>query len=54
LRTDAHVLTTSRGDLLTIGVVLAIYFSSSGIESVRIGLTVPTMALNAKLVEVAT
>ncbi len=32
------VLTTSRGDLLTIGVVLAIYFSSSGIESVRIGL----------------
>lgn len=32
------VLTTARGDLLTIGVVLAIYFSSSGIESVRIGL----------------
>ena len=32
------VLTTARGDLLTIGAVLAIYFSSSGIESVRIGL----------------
>jgi membrane protein len=33
-----HVLTTARGDLLTIGVVLAIYFSSSGVESLRIGL----------------
>jgi membrane protein len=33
-----NVLTTARGDLLTIGVLLAIYFSSSGIESVRIGL----------------
>jgi membrane protein len=32
------VLTTARGDVLTIGVVLAIYFSSSGIESLRIGL----------------
>ena len=32
------VLTTARGDLLTIGVIFAIYFSSSGIESVRIGL----------------
>jgi membrane protein len=32
------VLTTARGDLLTIGVVLAIYFASSGIESLRIGL----------------
>jgi membrane protein len=39
IATQMHtVLTTSRGDLLTIGVVLAIYFSSSGIESVRIGL----------------
>jgi membrane protein len=39
LATQMHnVLTTARGDLLTIGVVLAIYFSSSGIESVRIGL----------------
>jgi membrane protein len=36
---EAHkVLTTARGDLLTIGVVLAVYFASSGIESVRIGL----------------
>ena len=33
-----RVLTTARGDLLTIGVVLAIYFSSSGVESLRIGL----------------
>jgi len=32
------VLTTARGDVLTIGVALAIYFSSSGIESLRIGL----------------
>lgn len=32
------VLTTTRGDLLTIGVALAIYFASSGIESLRIGL----------------
>jgi membrane protein len=32
------VLTTTRGDVLTIGVVLALYFASSGIESLRIGL----------------
>jgi len=32
------VLTTTRGDLLTISVALAIYFASSGIESLRIGL----------------
>jgi membrane protein len=32
------VLTTTRGDLLTISVALAIFFSSSGIESLRIGL----------------
>lgn len=36
---DIHsVLTTARGGVLTVGVVLAIYFSSSGIESLRIGL----------------
>jgi membrane protein len=36
---DVHnVLTTARGDVLTIGVVLAIYFASSGVESLRIGL----------------
>ncbi len=34
----ASVLTTAHGGLLTIGVVLALYFSSSGIESLRIGL----------------
>ena len=33
-----NVLTTARGDLLTIGALLAVYFSSSGIESLRIGL----------------
>ena len=33
-----NVLTITRGDVLTIGVALAIYFASSGIESVRIGL----------------
>lgn len=32
------VLTTGRSDLLTIGFVLAIFFSSSGVESLRIGL----------------
>jgi membrane protein len=32
------VLTTARGDILTIGAVFAVYFSSSGIESLRIGL----------------
>src|SRR3954468_17238938 len=33
-----NVLTTTRGDVLTIGVALAVYFASSGIESLRIGL----------------
>ncbi len=33
-----NVLTVSRGDVLTIGVAFAIYFASSGIESLRIGL----------------
>jgi membrane protein len=32
------VLTTTRADLLTISVALAIFFASSGIESLRIGL----------------
>jgi membrane protein len=36
---DIHnVLTTSRSDLLTIGAAFALYFASSGIESLRIGL----------------
>lgn len=34
----ASVLTTAHGGLLTVGVILAVYFSSSGIESLRIGL----------------
>ena len=33
-----NVLTTARGDILTVGAVFALYFSSSGIESLRIGL----------------
>jgi membrane protein len=33
-----NVLTTTRGDVLTVGIVLALYFASSGIESLRIGL----------------
>jgi membrane protein len=33
-----QVLTSARGDVLTLGVVLAVYFSSSGVESLRIGL----------------
>ena len=32
------MLTTSHGGLVTIGGVFALYFSSSGIESLRIGL----------------
>jgi membrane protein len=32
------VLTTARGDVLTVGVLLAAYFSSSSVESLRIGL----------------
>jgi membrane protein len=32
------VLTTGRSDALTLGIVFAVYFSSSGIESLRIGL----------------
>jgi membrane protein len=34
----SDVLTQPRGGLLTIGAVLAIYFSSSGVEALRIGL----------------
>src|SRR5258708_31264223 len=32
------VLTTTRGDALTIGVVLAIYFASNGVEALRVAL----------------
>ncbi len=32
------VLTTPRGDVLTVGLMLAVYFASSGVESLRIGL----------------
>ena len=33
-----EILTTNRSDLLTINLVLAAYFASSGVESLRIGL----------------
>jgi membrane protein len=33
-----NVLTTTRGDVLTLGAVFAVYFASSGVESLRIGL----------------
>ncbi len=33
-----NVLTTPRGGLLTLGAVLSVYFASSGVESLRIGL----------------
>jgi membrane protein len=32
------VLTVPRGDVLTVGLVLSVYFASSGVESLRIGL----------------
>jgi len=39
LSVDIHdVLTTTRGDILTIGAVLAVYFASNGVESLRVGL----------------
>jgi membrane protein len=34
----AHVLTGARGDVLTFGVLFALYFASSGVESLRVGL----------------
>jgi membrane protein len=33
-----EVLTTTRGDALTIGVVLAVYFASNGVEALRVAL----------------
>jgi membrane protein len=33
-----NVLSSARGDVLTLGAVFALYFSSSGVESLRIGL----------------
>ena len=39
LTVDIHdVLTTTRGDILTIGAVLAVYFASNGVEALRIAL----------------
>src|ERR1700731_2503330 len=39
LSSEVHdVLTTTRGDALTVGAVLAVYFASNGVESLRIAL----------------
>jgi membrane protein len=39
LSVDIHnVLTTTRGDILTIGALLAIYFASNGVEALRVAL----------------
>ena len=39
LSSEIHdVLTTTRGDALTIGLVLAVYFASNGVESLRVAL----------------
>jgi len=39
LSSEVHdVLTTTRGDALTIGAVLAVYFASNGVESLRVAL----------------
>ena len=39
LSSEIHdVLTTTRGDILTIGAVLAVYFASNGVEALRIAL----------------
>ena len=34
----ANVLTDTRGDVLTFGILFALYFASSGVESLRVGL----------------
>src|SRR5260370_21298815 len=39
LSAEIHdVLTTTRGDILTIGAVLAVYFASNGVEALRVAL----------------
>src|SRR3978361_280877 len=39
LASEIHdVLTTPRGDILTIGAVLAVYFASNGVEALRVAL----------------
>lgn len=49
LATEIHsVLTTTRRDVLTIGVALAVYFASNGIESLRIGLNRAYSAAEAR------
>jgi membrane protein len=39
LSSEVHdVLTTTRGDILTVGAVLAVYFASNGVEALRVAL----------------
>jgi membrane protein len=39
LSSEIHdVLTNARGDILTVGAVLAVYFASNGVEALRVGL----------------
>ena len=39
LSSEIHdVLTTTRGDILTVGAVLAVYFASNGVEALRVAL----------------
>jgi membrane protein len=42
------VLTNTRGDVLTLGVLFALYFASSGVESLRIGLNRAYDAVEAR------
>ena len=44
----AGVLTNSRGDVLTFGLLFALYFASSGVESLRIGLNRAYDAIEAR------
>ena len=40
LSSEVHdVLTTTRGDILTVGAVLAVYFASNGVEALRVALS---------------
>src|SRR6266571_4716363 len=47
------VLTTTRGDALTIGVVLAVYFASNGVEALRVALNRAYSVLGPLILEAA-
>src|SRR3979490_247831 len=42
------VLTTTRGDILTVGAVLAVYFASNGVEALRVALNRAYSVLEAR------